>query len=613
MKKIYALLLALAAVQITFAQSDVPHTDASTRSMLDSLLAPFYHGVASGDPLTDRVIIWTRVTPDQSGAITVNWRMATDTGFTNVVTSGTEVTDDSKDYTVKVDVTGLQADTWYYYEFETGGDKSLIGRTRTAPSGGVDNLRLAIVSCQDYQEGYFNAYNNMATRNDIDVVVHLGDYIYEGGGSSSLGRNHEPPHEIITLEDYRTRYSLYRLDPDLRAAHQQYPFVCVYDDHESSNNSWNGGAENHDPNADGDWFVRKANALQVNQEWLPIRLPDPNNNEKVFRKLSFGDLMSLYMIDTRLYGRDEQSSGADSSRRMIGQEQLDWLAGQMDSSASMWNIIGQQVMMAQLFVFGQTVTTDAWDGYPRERENLYNEIINRGIENVVVITGDIHTSWANDLRLDNYNSSDPNNITGSLGVELITPSITKQASPIAIPDFLIISQNDHIHWVELSKKGFSILDVTTDRAHADWFFVSTITSQNYSMSVANSFFVNEGETFWREANGPASPLAAYPPLAPGPQEPVGVEEVVDNNTVLVGVYPNPFVTEVVAQFNLFKPAEVTVEVHDLAGKTVHYQQLGKVSEGLRYLKLDLSNLAAGTYTFTLRSENERVSRKIIKY
>lgn len=613
MKKIYALLVVLAIAHASFAQNDVPHTNVAARSMLDSALAPFYHGVASGDPLQDRVIIWTRVTPDQSGPVTVDWRMATDTNFTNVVASGTETTNDVKDYTVKVDVTGLQANTWYYYEFETGGITSLMGRTRTAPATGLDPLRLAVVSCQDYQEGYFNAYNDMAQRNDIDVVIHLGDYIYEGGGSSSLGRDHEPPHEIITLEDYRTRYSQYRLDPDLRDAHRQYPFICVYDDHETSNNSWNGGAENHDPQNDGNWVDRKAFALQVNQEWLPIRLPDTTNNEKIFREIELGDLINLYMIDTRLYGRDEQGSGADSSRRMLGQEQLDWLANQMDTSHGLWNIIGQQVMMAQLFVFGQTVTTDAWDGYPRERENLYNEIINREIDNVVVLTGDIHTSWANDLRLDSYDAGDPNNILGSLGVELITPSITTQASPVPIPSALIQSQNEHIHWVELSKKGFAILDVNTTRAHADWIFVNTITNQNYSTSVANSFFVNEGETFWRQANSASVPAVTYPPLAPGLSEPVGVGALNTQNTVLVGVYPNPFQNEIVAQFNLFEPAELTVDVYDINGRSVYSQQLGKVSDGLRYLKINLSHLSSGTYTFMLRSQGEQVSRKVIKY
>lgn len=613
MRKIYAIIFVLAAVQFSFAQSDVQPTDFSSRSMLDSTLAPFYHGVASGDPLQDRVIIWTRVTPDQSGAINVDWRMATDTNFTNVVASGIETTNDNQDYTVKVDVTGLQANTWYYYEFETGGVKSLTGRTRTAPASGLDPLRLAVVSCQDYQYGFYNAYNEMAQRNDIDVVIHLGDYIYDGGANSSLGREHEPPHEIITLEDYRTRYSQYRLDPDLRAAHQQYPFICVYDDHESSNNSWYGGAENHDPNNDGDWFVRKGNALQANREWLPIRMPDTTNNERIFREIELGDLVNLYMVDTRLYGRDEQGSGPDSSRRMLGPEQLDWLANQMDTSHCLWNIIGQQVMMAPLIILNQTWTTDAWDGYPRERENLYNEIINRQIDNVVVLTGDIHTSWTNDLPLSNYDASDENNILGSVGVELITPSITTQASPITVPPSVLQFENKHIHWVELSKKGYAILDVDTNRAHADWIFVNTINNQNYSTSVANSFFVNEGETFWRQANGASVPAVTYPPLAPVPQKPEGVGEFEQQNTVLVGVYPNPFQSEVVAQFNLFHPAEVTVDVFDISGRSVYSQQLGRVGEGLRYIKLDLSDLSSGTYTFMLRSKDEKVSRKIIKF
>lgn len=614
MKHLYALLLlSFGFCSLSNAQENIPVSDFQSRSNLDSLLAPFYHGVASGDPLSDRVIIWTRVTVGQSGAVDVDWEVATDTTFSNVVASGTFSTDDSRDYTVKVDVTGLQENTWYYYQFEYDGQKSIIGRTRTVPTGSSDNLRLAIVSCQDYQNGYFNAYGDLAQRNDIDAVVHLGDYIYEGGGSSSLGRDHEPPHEIITLEDYRTRYSLYRLDPDLRAAHQQYPFICVYDDHESSNNSWYGGAENHDPNADGDWFVRKGNALKVYDEWLPIRLPEPNDSTKIFRKIAFGDLLSLFMIDTRLYGRDEQSSGEDSTRRMLGQEQLDWLANEMENSTSQWNVIGQQVMMAQLYVFGSTVTTDAWDGYPRERENLYNEIVNRGIENVVVLTGDIHTSWANDLPFGNYDASDPNNITGSVGVEMITPSITTQASPVPIPFSLIQSQNEHIHWANLDKKGYIILDLTASRAQGDWSFVSTITSTDYTTDHASSWYVNDSETFLRESQNESTPLGTYPPLAPVPVEdsPNSITEI--TNTVLIGVYPNPVADELLAQFNLFKDEKLSVDVIDITGKQVYSQELGKVGAGLRYLKVDLSHLASGTYTFRIISDEGIVSRKVVKY
>ena len=251
---------------------------ADTLPPFDADLKPFYHGVASGDPLSDRVIIWTRVTPDTATHVEVNWTMATDTAFQNIVGEGQVTTSAENDFTVKVDVSGLSPATTYYYYFTALEGNSVIGRTRTTPtSDEVDHVRFAVVSCSNYQAGYFHAYRNIGNRRDLDAVIHLGDYIYEYGSGegtygfdSALNRENVPSTEIIELADYRTRYSLYRLDPDLRKAHQQHPFIAVWDDHETANDAYTDGAENHNQ-GEGEWTDRKSAALKAYYEWMPVR------------------------------------------------------------------------------------------------------------------------------------------------------------------------------------------------------------------------------------------------------------------------------------------------------------------------------------------------------
>ncbi|MBI3259327.1 MAG: alkaline phosphatase D family protein, partial [Ignavibacteriae bacterium] len=315
----------------------------------DSKLKPFYHGVASGDPLDDRVILWTRVTPETDGVIEVKWKIATDTLLRNVVLSGNTTTDESKDYTVKVDAIGLKAATTYFYGFEAFGRKSLTGRTRTAPIGSVEHLRFAVVSCSNYQQGFFNAYGRIAERKDLDAIIHLGDYIYEYaegeyGYSKEVGRGHRPKNEAISLTDYRIRHSFYKLDPDLRRAHQQHPFIPIWDDHESANDSYKDGADNHDSTKEGSWNDRKYSSQQAYFEWMPIR-PQSNSN-KIYRKISYGNLLDLILLDTRLEGRDKQLGTIDtahqrvidtsvwksSNRTILGDEQCNWFFDKLQHS-----------------------------------------------------------------------------------------------------------------------------------------------------------------------------------------------------------------------------------------------------------------------------------------
>jgi len=335
------------------------------------IAAEFLHGVASGDPLADRVIIWTRATPESEGEVLVVWEVATDAEFTSIVASGEGTTDDSVDYTVKVDVDGLDPATSYYYRFMVGDNTSTVAKTKTAPMGANAEAAFAVVSCANYPAGFFNAYREVANE-DVDAVLHLGDYIYEyamGGYATEraeeFGRVPEPVHEILNLDDYRMRYAQYHSDVDLQAAHAAHPFIVVWDDHEIANNTWSDGAENHDPETEGSFTERKAAAIQAWYEWLPVRPPN-DVREIIYRKLPYGDLVDLLMLDTRVIARDEQNTYLDfvnggiidvdatraaindSNRALMGSEQMGWLKGHLTSSTARWQVLGQQVMMARM-------------------------------------------------------------------------------------------------------------------------------------------------------------------------------------------------------------------------------------------------------------------------
>lgn len=285
-------------------------------------LVRFDHGVASGDPLADRVVLWTRVSPVEPApqTIPVRWEVAADSAFDQVVAEGQTATDAARDFTVKVDAGGLAPGQRYHYRFSVAGDKSPVGRTRTLPSGPVDRVAFAVVSCSNYSHGLFTVYRAIAAREDIDAVLHLGDYLYEyppdvyvSEPAIAMGRVVVPDGELLTLADYRTRYALYRTDADLQAAHAAHPFIAVWDDHEVANDAWKGGAENHD-DSEGDFATRKAAAIRAYHEWLPIRETPDGDPGRLYRSFDFGDLASLIMLDTRLAGRDRQ---IDYQRDMI--------------------------------------------------------------------------------------------------------------------------------------------------------------------------------------------------------------------------------------------------------------------------------------------------------
>lgn len=585
--------------------------DIAKRTDLDLRLWPFYHGVASGDPLSDRVIIWTRLTPNFSGApLSVDWAMATDTGMTSILRSGTVVTDSSRDFTVKVDVDSLAPNSWYYYRFTHDNRKSLTGRTRTAPVGDVDSLRFGVVSCSDYVDGYFHGYARLAERNDLDGILHLGDYIYENGSEGTIGRPHDPPARITELNDYRQRYSQYRLDPDLRCVHQMYPFINVWDDHESANNAWMGGAEAHDFPADGVWEHRKRMAVQAFDEWIPMRKPDPQDTLRIYRTLEWGDLLDIIMIDTRIIGRDSQVTGGaidDPARYLLGPQQLGWVSDEMQASASTWKVIGQQVMMAPLEIpFVGPFATDSWDGYRAERNRFYDSVLVHNIDNIVVVTGDIHTAWANNLEKD----------TSKVGVEFITTSITTLNSPFPIPPVLIQSANPHIQYLDLFNHGFFVLDLNKARTQADFYIVGDIeTPGDQTISPVAHWYVNDGERFLREGTGPSVPRSSLPVLQPSktPPNPVRLDpDLPQPKAALIGTYPNPFWEEFVVKAYLFKPEKVSMNLYDGKGAIVRESPAEQLGAGLHYLPMEGSELESGVYLLRLTVGGQVFTRRVVR-
>ncbi len=515
-KKLLLVAFVSSALLGSFAQQH--------RITLNPFLKPFYHGVESGDPSEDHIIIWTRVTPDTgaTGDVEVFWQMATDTNFTNVVNYGKTVATEANHYCVKVDVCGLQPSRFYYYMFNALGKNSMVGRTKTAPSSLADNdsVRFAVASCASWEHGFFNAYQSISNRNDVDAVVHLGDYIYEyeagGYGSNIDGRDYDPPTECVTEVGYELRYSQYKLDDQLRRVHQLFPFITVWDDHETANDAWRGGAQNHTPGTEGNYVDRKGNSTSTYFKWMPIRKPDPLDSIRIFRKLRYGKLLDLIMLDTRLYDRDEQDLGAtnDPGHHMMGPVERAWFLSQLSDTTTRWKIIGNQVMFAPLEVFGTPVNADQWDGYNYERTLIQDHILNTPVKNVVVLTGDIHTSWCNDVPGPNYND---NTGAGSVCVEFVGASITSANSPLPVGAGIIQTFNPHMKYINLDEHGYYVLDVKKNKTQADYTFISTVDQLGATDVNGVHYYVNNNERHLNEANAasPAPQISApNPPLLP---------------------------------------------------------------------------------------------------
>ena len=510
-------------------------------------IGSFQHGVASGDPLSDRVILWTRVTPAAAGSMLVDCVVASDPSMANIVTRTAATTDAARDYTVNIDVAGLQPNNTYYYRFEVAGAQSPVGRTRTLPVGTASRLRMAVVSCASLAHGFFNAYRRIAERADLDVVVHLGDYIYEYGNNEfgSL-RSYEPAVETVTLGDYRTRHAQYKRDTDLQEMHRQHPMIAIWDDHEVADNAHATGALNHTEGAEGAWTARVAAALQAYYEWMPVRPVDAADRRRNNRSFSYGNLVDLVMLEERLAARSPQvqtitgTSGlfaqsgefTDPSRQMLGSAQEDWLATRLRMSTARWKIIGQGVMFAQLKVEparnaaggGLFINSDQWDGYQPARDRLYEVLKGSAssppVDNVVVLTGDVHSSWAADLSQDPNNPDtatggyDPATGAGSRAVEFITTSVTSPALiDLGVTEDVVMSINPHFRYVELTRRGYMLLDVDATRVVGEWWYVDTIESRSSGQVFGAAFQVQNAAQRLTPASQ-TSPRIDAPALAP---------------------------------------------------------------------------------------------------
>ena len=553
---------------------DNKHTTISTTS--DSVIR-FEHGVASGDPLADKVILWTRVTPVTESStvkpseIEVYWQIAEDAKMTKVVNQGHVTTSARHDYTVKVDADGLKPATTYYYCFSVGDTQSRIGRTKTLPVTNVEQVKLAVFSCANYPAGYFHVYADAARRNDIDVCVHLGDYIYEYGrtnisntgevvpayasaNAASLQREVEPAAELIRIEDYRTRHAQYKTDPDLQALHAQLPMIAVWDDHELSNDTYEEGAENHQPDSEGSWDARKLAAITAYHEWMPTRNQVPS---EIYRRFDFGSLLSLHMLDTRVVGRDKQldyqqfvkvdsATGSadldaskfaaavyDGDRQLLGLKQSNWLINQLQQSKATWQLLGQQVLMARMLIPAPVIlnivnpalgvdlatyltiaqkaqinpaqlsaTEQAILAQPSIPYNLdawdgyaaARELVLNAAKslnkNLVVLSGDTHNAWASNLTTKDGES---------VGVEFATSSVSSPGFEEYLPDanpqqlqMALTQLIKDLQYCDTHQRGYMLITVTAEQCQSDWIFVSDILKPTSSSQVGKTLYSKVG-------------------------------------------------------------------------------------------------------------------------
>lgn len=521
--------------------------------------APFVHGVASGDPLPTAVILWTRITPSSAATpgsgvgpdVTVAWEVASDAGFSAVVASGSTIASAAHDHTVHIDAGGLQPGTAYWYRFTALGEISPVGRTKTAAAASSSvPVRFGVASCANFNWGYFAGYKHLANQADLDAVLHLGDYIYEYAPGGVLAedipkvvRTAEPQHECLTLADYRIRHGHYKLEPNLQLLHARHPMVAVWDDHEIANDTWKEGAENHDPATEGDWATRASAGRRAWLEWLPVRHTDPDDWYRINRRLRFGKLVDLWMLDERRF-RDQPpkslffgygSAGGTSSaagRGMIGEEQTHWLVDGLAESGATWKVVGNQVPFYPTTLLANVpgqitallgpqlaktfeqpllqLQVEDWNGFLDERQRIVDGMAK--IDNVVVLTGDVHQSYASEIPVK------PNKYLldrKSAAVEFITPGLASPSLQAQINQVVpgvgnlvdaVLTTNDRLAnpWVKYSeglKAGYMIVDFNAGRVQADWHHLDS-TKPDGPKKIGASYQSKAGSNKITKASGP---------------------------------------------------------------------------------------------------------------
>jgi len=505
----------------------------------------FAHGVASGDPTQNSVLIWTRATPvglHNASDVAVGWEVSMDIGFSDVIQSGDVVAQAAADHTVTVDIEGLAPGTTYFYRFTAANDISRVGRTQTLPSKSDRNFRVAVVSCANYASGFFNAYRDIASQDDIDLVIHLGDYIYEEG-LGGFGTNHaremnrvpEPNKELVTLEDYRSRYAQYRMDPDLQDLHASVPIICIWDDHEIVNGTWAGGSLDHLEEEAGSWPERRQAAMRAYHEWLPLRLEAPADQSRIFRSFDGGALFRLTMLDTRHFARNESLPRPDGlvsyisaevkrrfdGRSVLGDEQEAWLENEIDSASSArWHLLGQQFLVTPLHVpdletlvdmdapnllsrealegfvsfskLNPLFLNDSWEGYQTARQKFVKALA-ESQSAPVVLTGDIHMTVAADILNDDH----------VVAHELVAPSVTSPGMDQVFPsksegsvDRGFEEENEGIRHLKSGNHGWLRLEISMSDHQAEWRYGSNILGKEFE------YIHGKRATTSRTSNGP---------------------------------------------------------------------------------------------------------------
>jgi alkaline phosphatase D len=475
---------------------------------------PFTLGVASGDPTSDGIVLWTRLAPDPAdpqslgrAAIPVRWRVALDGRMKRVVAHGVALAPAELAHSVHVEVDGLWAGRDYFYQFDVGGEESPIGHFRTAPHPHelARELKFAFVTCQDWASGYYTAYRDMLA-NDLDVVLHLGDYTYEYGIGANTGRGTPPPSgfeaETVDLRTYRLRHTLYKLDSDLQAIHARFPFAVIWDDHEVQNDYSGLAPEWGVPSPE--FTARRAAAYQAYYEHMPIRswvAGNPKKGLRIYRRLNYGRLLEISLLDDRQYRTDNPCGDGESLRcnealngtyTMLGREQERWLARGFAQSTAKWNVVAQQLLLAQLehaTIQPNWFWNDAWDGYPLARQRLLADVSTTHVRNPVFVTGDWHSTFVNDLKLD---FKDPSSAT--IATEFVTPAITSggDGTPYGPYYAPMIPYNPHIQYYEGDRRGYFVASVTPKRMQVDLRFVTSVESQSGTGYTEGSWVVEDG-------------------------------------------------------------------------------------------------------------------------
>ncbi|MBD3673237.1 MAG: alkaline phosphatase D family protein [Planctomycetaceae bacterium] len=469
---------------------------------------PFQMGVASGDPSPTGAVLWTRLAPDplHDGGmpeefVKVRWQVAEDEQMTKVVKKGTAIATPQLGHSLHVEVDGLEPDRWYFYQFKAGSEVSPVGRTRTTPPWGTmpDSMRFAYTSCQHFEYGYFNGYDHMV-KEELDLVLHLGDYIYEYGGRDKMPRKHLG-NEIVSLDDYRNRYAQYRVDPQLQEAHRIFPWIVTWDDHEFDNNYANLVSEEEGISPE-EFLYRRMNAYQAYYEVMPLRKATmPRGpNMKLYRKIRYGRLANFYVLDTRQYRSDQPNNDGnkelagkvfDPQATMLGEKQEGWLMSNLLQTKSTWNVLAQQVMMARVNRGSgdqRAFSMDQWPGYEVSRNNLLRFFNDRKVPNPVVLTGDIHTNWVNDLRVD---FDDPNSPV--VGTEFVGTSMTSGGNGGQRIEVFekAAAQNDFVKWYN-AERGYVACTLTEDEWRTDFRVTPIVDQLGSEMATRGSFILEAG-------------------------------------------------------------------------------------------------------------------------